>query len=594
MEKRPFNELGLSPEILKAVDKMGFEEASPVQTAVIPVVLTGRDVVAESSTGSGKTVAFAIPILERIDAPVRQVQVLVLCPTRELAVQVAEEVTRIAHFKRGIQIVPIYGGQSYERQFRALAAGVQVVIGTPGRVMDHLDRGTLRLDALRTVVLDETDRMLDMGFREDIERILSAVPEQRQLLFFSATIPRAIKDLIGRYSRNPEWVRIAPVAHNAPQVDQVYYEVDRRSKIEALTRLIDLHDFRYGIIFCSTKVMVDELDEHLHARGYATDRLHGDISQAQRNRVMEKFHRRGFEFLVATDVAARGLDVDELEVVFNFDLPNDAEDYTHRIGRTGRAGRSGRAITLVSGRELYRLQDMIRRAKLNIRREKLPSLDQVEEAKANVFFEKLRATLDARKFPSHDRMIDRLLDQGYASTDICSALIAMLQGSSAKPDPKPAPKPRAEPDPGEARRAKPRYGGPPPRAVFEREERKAAQAAAQSAPKPAPKGPAQPDSPEPKRRSKYPSGPRTGREPGMVTLSLNVGRQHLITPGAIVGKVAGVTRLPAEVVGAIDIHEQHTLVDVQEDLARMILKKLKGIPLNGQSLAPTLAGKTEE
>src|SRR3954470_18799777 len=427
MEKLPFDQLGLSPDIQKAVAKMGFEEASPIQTAVIPHGLAGKDVVGQSATGSGKTAAFAIPAIEKVDVSLKKVQVLILCPTRELAVQVAEECGKLAFFKKGLMEVPIYGGQSYERQFRALAAGAQVVIGTPGRVMDHMERGTLPLDNLKVVVLDEADRMLDMGFRDDIERILSAVPEQRQCLFFSATMPRAIQELIKRYTREPEWVRIEAHAQNAPQVEQIYFEVDRRSKIELLTRLIDLHDFRFGIIFCSTKIMVDELDEHLHARGYSTDRLHGDITQAQRTRVMDKFRRRGFEFLVATDVAARGLDVDDLEVVFNFDLPNDAEDYTHRIGRTGRAGRKGQAFTFVSGQEIYKLQSMVRWAKLNIQRGKIPSLDEVEEARSGAFVEKIKATLDAKQFKPHDQMIDRLLDQGYASTDICSALIHMLQ-----------------------------------------------------------------------------------------------------------------------------------------------------------------------
>ena len=443
MEKRPFSELGLSPEILKAVDKMGFEEASPIQTAVIPFGLAGRDVVGQSATGSGKTAAFAIPAIEKVEVTMKKAQVLVLCPTRELAVQVAEEFGKLAMFKKGLMEVPIYGGQSYERQFRALAAGAQVIIGTPGRVMDHMERGTLRLDSLKVVVLDEADRMLDMGFRDDIERILSAVPEQRQCLFFSATMPRAIQELIKRYTRDPEWVRIESHAQNAPQVEQIYFEVDRRSKIEVLTRLIDLHDFRFGIIFCSTKIMVDELDEHLHARGYSTDRLHGDITQAQRTRVMDKFRRRGFEFLVATDVAARGLDVDDLEVVFNFDLPNDAEDYTHRIGRTGRAGKKGMAFTFVSGREIYKLQGMVHYARLKIRRERVPSLDEVEEAKGNVFYEKLRATLEEKKFKSHDQMVDRLLEMGYTSTDIASALIHLMQGEAAEPAKKPA-KVRAE------------------------------------------------------------------------------------------------------------------------------------------------------
>jgi ATP-dependent RNA helicase DeaD len=542
MEKRPFAELGLSPEILKAVDKLGYEEASPIQTAVIPAVLLGRDVVGQSATGSGKTAAFAIPAIEMAKAQVRKVQCLILCPTRELAVQVAEETGKLLLFKRGLHVVPIYGGQSYDRQFRALEAGVQIVIGTPGRVMDHMERGTLKLDALRLVVLDEADRMLDMGFRDDIERILSAVPAERQLLFFSATIPRAIQDLISRYSRDPAWIRIEAHAQNAPQVEQVYFEVDRRSKLEVLTRLIDVNDFRYGLIFCSTKVMVDELDEQLHARGYATDRLHGDLSQMQRNRVMEKFRKRAFEFLVATDVAARGLDVDDLEVVFNFDLPNDAEDYTHRIGRTGRAGKSGRAFTFVSGRELYRLQSMVRFARLKIRRESVPSLDQVEEARANVFFEKLRTVLDAGQFEKHDRMIDRLLDQGYASTDICSALIQLLKGGG---------------------------GG------------KAAPAEVQ--PAPASRKAAMDPAPE-AGRSEPEVAARTGKEAGMTTLFFNIGRKHLATTAEIVGKIAGVTRLPAKVVGAIDIHQRHSLVDVASDQADLILKKMTGIRVRGHTL----------
>jgi ATP-dependent RNA helicase DeaD len=574
MEKRPFDQLGVSSEILKAVAKMGFEEASPIQTAVIPVALTGRDIVGQSSTGSGKTAAFAVPCIEKADAHQRAVQVLILCPTRELAVQVAEETGRLAFFKRGVREVPIYGGQSYDRQFRALEAGVQIVIGTPGRVMDHMERGTLKLGTLKVVVLDEADRMLDMGFREDIEKILSAVPEQRQLLFFSATMPRAIQELIKRYSRDPAWIKIEEHAQNAPQVEQVYFEVDRRSKIEALTRLIDVHDFRYGIIFCSTKIMVDDLDEHLHARGYAVDRLHGDITQTQRNRVMQKFRERKFEFLIATDVAARGLDLDDLEVVINFDLPNDAEDYTHRIGRTGRAGKSGRALTLVSGQEIYKLQNMVRFAKLKIRRERVPSLDEVEEARANVFFEKIRATLEARHFKPHDRMVDRLLDQGYASTDICSVLIHLLQereggGAAAAPKAAAAPAPAAKPI------------------------RSTAPASAAAEPRPAGAGqPGRDDAaPAPRSKPKYDRPARTGREPGKATLFLNVGRKQLVTPADIVGKIAGVTRLPADVVGAIDIHQRHTLVDVAETEVDLIVRKLGGIKLKGVALEPGRAGE---
>ena len=591
MEKRPFKELGLSPEVLKAVDKMGFEEASPIQTAVIPLLLEGRDVVGQSATGSGKTAAFGIPAVERIDPALKKVQALILCPTRELAVQVAEEIAKLAFFKRGVREVPIFGGQSYERQFRALDAGAQIVIGTPGRVMDHMERGTIKLDHLKIVILDECDRMLDMGFRDDIERILAATPtEGRQSLFFSATMPPPIKQLIQRYTKDPAWVKIEALAQNAPKVDQVYFEVDRRSKVEALTRLIDLHDFRYGIIFCATKNMVDELAEILSSRGYAVDRLHGDITQATRTRVMDKFRRRGFEFLVATDVAARGLDVDDLEVVFNYDLPNDAEDYTHRVGRTGRAGRTGKAFTFVSGREIYGIQNMIRYARLPLRRERVPSLDQVEEARESVFFEKLRATLDAKQFRPQDRIIDRLLEQGYGSADIASALIHLLTGGApgtpgeanstadanvlpapkvsrpiddetmpARPVPAPAPKPAAH-------KAAPKYQAPVEREADGFEARA-----------------------ERPSKKKYERTARTGREPGYTTIYLNVGRKHLVTPADVVGKIAGVTRLPAAVVGAMDIHQRHTLVDVSAEHAAAIVKKMTGIRVKGEALAPALA-----
>jgi len=435
-------------------------------------------------------------------------------------------------------------------------------------------------------VLDEADRMLDMGFRDDIEHILKSVPAERQCLFFSATMPNAIQDLIKRYTRNPEWIRIEALAQNAPQVDQVYFEVDRRSKIELLTRLIDLHDFRFGIIFCSTKIMVDELDEHLHARGYSTDRLHGDITQAQRTRVMDKFRRRGFEFLVATDVAARGLDVDDLEVVFNFDLPNDAEDYTHRIGRTGRAGKKGMAFTFVAGRELYKMQNMVHYGRLKIRRERLPSMDEVEEAKGNLFFEKLRATLEEKKFKSHDQMIDRLLELGYSSTDIVSALIHLMQGESAEPAKAAPTKPKAE------RIAANEPARPAPTAAPAAHVRspfpaKSAKAAGEPVRRPVPAAENTGDKFAAQKRT-YERKPRTGREPGFTPVSFNVGRQHLITPADLVGKIAGVTRLPASVVGAIDIHEDHTHVDVATEHVETVVAKLAGIRVKNQSLKPAV------
>src|SRR5687768_15374889 len=440
MTTKLFSELGISPEILKGIDRLGFEQASPIQADAIPVLMSGKDVVGQSQTGSGKTAAFAIPALEKVDPQKRAVQVLILCPTRELAVQVSEEIHKLAFFMRGIHALPIYGGQSYDRQIYGLKQGAQVVIGTPGRVMDHMRRGTLKLDQVKMAILDEADVMLDMGFRDDIEFILQAVPTERQTVFFSATMPKPIQDLIRKYAKDPQQVRIEQKSMTVPTVEQVYYEVDRRFKIELLTRLIDIHDLKLGIIFCNTKRMVDDLVDHLNAQGYSADRLHGDMSQALRDRVMNKFRKSGLEFLVATDVAARGIDVDDVQVVFNYDLPYDPEDYLHRIGRTGRAGRSGRAISFVAGRELFQIQQIERFTRTKIHRAKAPTAGEVEEARANVTLDKLRAILARGEYKRQDHLIERLLEEGFTSTDIASALLHQLQ-STEKPPAKPEPSP---------------------------------------------------------------------------------------------------------------------------------------------------------
>ena len=418
MTTRIFSELGLSAEVLKAIDKLGFEQASPIQAEAIPLLLAGNDVVGQSQTGSGKTAAFGVPAIEKVDPLLRAVQVLILCPTRELAVQVAEELHKLSLFKRGLHTLPIYGGQSYERQFEGLRNGAQIVIGTPGRVMDHMRRGTMRLDKLKMAILDEADVMLDMGFHDDIEFILKASPAERQTVFFSATLPRPIQELIRKYSRDAKSVRIEQKELTVPTVEQAYYEVDRRFKIDLLTRLIDLHDLKLGIVFCNTKRMVDDLVDHLNAQGYSADRLHGDMTQPMRDRVMNKFRKAGLEFLVATDVAARGIDVENVQVVFNFDLPYDGEDYLHRIGRTGRAGRSGRAITFVSGREVFRIHQIERFTRVKMHRGKPPTAGEVEQARANVFLEKLRGTLRSGEFKKQDFLIEQLLEEGFSSTEI--------------------------------------------------------------------------------------------------------------------------------------------------------------------------------
>src|SRR5579864_4550234 len=411
MTTKLFSELGLSSELLKAIDKLGFEQAAPIQAEAIPLLLQGKDVVGQSQTGSGKTVAFAAPALEKVVVEERTTQVLILCPTRELAVQVSEEVHKLALFKNGLHALPVYGGQSFDRQLFGLRQGAHIVIGTPGRIMDHMRRGTLRLNTVKMVVLDEVDVMLNMGFRDDIELILQGTPKERQTVFFSATIPRPIQQLIEKYSRDPQSVRIEQKAKTVPTVEQIYYEVDRRYKVDLLTRLIDIHDLKLGIIFCNTRRMVDDLVEHLNAQGYSADRLHGDMSQAMRDRVMNKFRKSGLEFLVATDLAARGIDVDDVQVVFNYDLPYDVEDYLHRIGRTGRAGRSGRAISFVAGREMFQIQNIERFTKVRIQRGKPPTASQVEEARAVVFLDKLRATLTSGEFKKQDHIVESLLEE---------------------------------------------------------------------------------------------------------------------------------------------------------------------------------------
>jgi ATP-dependent RNA helicase DeaD len=462
MTSKLFSELGLSPEVLKAIEKMGFEQASPIQAEAIPVLLTGKDIVGQSQTGSGKTAAFAVPAIEKTDPELREVQILILCPTRELAVQVSEEVHKLSYFKRGIRSLPIYGGQSYDRQIYGLRQGAQIIIGTPGRVMDHMRRGTLKLDHVKMVILDEADVMLNMGFREDIEFILQSVPKERQTVFFSATMPKPIRDLIERHSREPQNVRIEQKTMTVSTVDQIYYEVDRRWKVEALTRLIDIHDMKLGIVFCNTKAMVDDLVDHLNAQGYSADRLHGDMSQAMRDRVMNKFRKSGLEFLVATDVAARGIDVDDVEVVINYDLPYDPEDYVHRIGRTGRAGRSGRAISFVAGREMFQIRNIERFTKNRIQRGTVPSLEEVDEARTNVTLVKLRTLLAAGDYKRQDHLIERLLEEGHGSTDIASALLHMMQGGEEKPV-KPAKPENAFPREREER---------PPQGRFDRDDRR--------------------------------------------------------------------------------------------------------------------------
>jgi ATP-dependent RNA helicase DeaD len=421
-----FTDLGLRSELIEGIERLGYESPSPIQAQTIPVAMEGHDIVGLSQTGSGKTAAFGLPALNQIDINRDETQVLVLCPTRELAVQVCEEIHRLAAALKGLVAVPVYGGAPLDRQMRALRKGAHIVVGTPGRVMDHLRRKTLRTDAIRLCILDEADRMLDMGFREDMEIILGDMPEDRQTLFFSATMNRAVEGLIKTFSHNAKQISIERKSLTVDTIEQTYYEVRNRSKIEVLCRLLDVETNPRGIVFCNTKQMVEDATEALTARGYVADRIHGDITQANRERVIKRFKDGSVELLVATDVAARGLDIDDVDIVFNYDLPHDPEDYVHRIGRTGRAGRSGKSVTFVYGRDIYRLEAIERYTRQVVRRMQIPSLEDVEGRKADKVFNKVKETLEGGQFRRHDHLVDRLLDAGHMPTDIASALFDLL------------------------------------------------------------------------------------------------------------------------------------------------------------------------
>ncbi|GAA5482695.1 DEAD/DEAH box helicase [Haloferula sargassicola] len=539
METPPFSELGLPAPLLAAVEALGFERPSPIQALSIPPALEGRDLVGLSQTGSGKTAAFTLPVLARIDLDELRPQAIVLCPTRELAHQVCEEVHRLGAEMKGLRAVPVYGGAPIDRQFRALRQGAHVVVGTPGRVLDHLRRGSLDTAGIRTVTLDEADRMLDMGFREDMETLLADMPEDRQTLFFSATMNRQVRALIDRFGREPETVQIEQKAKTVSTIDQCAYEVRQRSKVEVVSRLLDIEPARLSIIFCNTKRTVDECTEALLARGYAVDRLHGDITQQMRERVLKRFRDGVVEVLVATDVAARGLDIDEIDIVINYDLPQDPEDYVHRIGRTGRAGRSGRAVSFVFGRELHRLEMIERYTRHPIRRERVPSQEVVEGRLADRLFEQLKDRLAAADFPSFEGQFDRLLEQGFTPTEVASALFAMLREEGGREFSE-IQEDREEPG---QRRGK-------------REPR------------------------EPRPRRERPAD--LAGDADMVPLFCSLGKRSGIRVGDLIGMFYNEANLPQGAIGHVKLFDKHSRIDVAAEYADQLIEMAGRMNLRGK------------
>lgn len=431
MEKLNFKDI-ISKPMEKAVLDMGFEEATPIQSLAIPYIMEGRDVTGQAQTGTGKTAAFGIPILEKVDPKDKELQAIILCPTRELAIQVAEELKKLSKYLKNIKVLPVYGGQPIERQIKALNKGVQIVIGTPGRVMDHLRRGTLDVTNVSTIVLDEADEMLDMGFRDDIEFVLKDIPDERQMLLFSATMSKEILRLTTKYQNHPEFVKVVPKELTVPEIQQIYFEVKEKMKLDLLSRLLDIHNPDLSLVFCNTKRRVDRLVSHLQVRGYLADGLHGDLTQRQRDRVMDKFRNGTIDVLVATDVAARGIDVDDIEIVFNYDVPNDDEYYVHRIGRTGRAGKTGKAFTFVSGKEIYQLRDIQRYTKTKIEQQEIPSIRHVQEIKTDEFIKKVKNVINTEDLEKQILIVERLIEEDYTSLEMAAALLKMAMTDEKK------------------------------------------------------------------------------------------------------------------------------------------------------------------
>jgi len=411
---------------------MGFEETTTIQAQSIPYMLEGRDVIGQAPTGTGKTAAFGITVLERIDPKRKELQAVILCPTRELAIQVAGEIKKISKYKKGIEILPIYGGQPIDRQIKALKKDVQIITGTPGRVMDHLNRRTLKMEGVKIIILDEADEMLDMGFREDIETIIKKIPKQRQTIFFSATMPKAILDLTKKYQNNPQFIKLVHKEMTVPNVEQFYIEVKQQAKPEALARLIDYYNLKLSLVFCNTKKRVDELVENLKMRGYLAEGLHGDMQQKQRDIVMSRFRRRDIDVLVATDVAARGIDVGDLEAVFNYDIPTDDEYYVHRIGRTARAGKAGLAFTFVIGKEVYRIRQIQQFTKTKIIAKRIPSVSDVEEIRTNIILETVKDTVDAGNLGEYSNLVEKLIQEEYTSLEVAAALLKIMIDKESK------------------------------------------------------------------------------------------------------------------------------------------------------------------
>ncbi len=529
-----FRELKLIEPVLSALKDVGYETPSPIQAQIIPYVLAGRDVLGQAQTGTGKTAAFALPLLSRIDISRLQPQVLVLAPTRELAIQVAEAFQRYAAHLHGFHVMPVYGGQDYKIQIRQLKRGVHVVVGTPGRIMDHMRRGTLKLDALQTLVLDEADEMLRMGFIDDVQWILEQTPNQRQIALFSATMPEQIRRIAKRYLHEPQQVTVKVRTATADTIRQRYWMVSGLHKLDALTRILEAEPFEAMIIFVRTKTATVELAEKLEARGYATAAINGDMAQNLRERTISGLKKGSLDILVATDVAARGLDVDRISHVLNYDIPYDTEAYIHRIGRTGRAGREGDAILFVSPREKRLLRAIEKATGKRIDLMDLPSTEVINDKRIERFKQKITDTLAAEELQFFYQLVEQYeAEHNIPAIEIAAALAKLVQGHE-------------------------------PLLLQHKPESRL-----------------QTRSEKPKDREGK-KGKKTQED--MECFRLEVGRAHGVKPGNIVGAIANEAGLDSQYIGQIDIHEQFSYVFLPEGMPKEVFDDLKKTRVSGQRL----------
>ena len=422
-----FNDFNINENILDAISDLGFKNPTPIQKLTIPEILKGRDIIGQAQTGSGKTIAFSIPILEKIFIPDKSPQAIILCPTRELCMQVADEINKLSSKMKKIKVLPVYGGQPIGKQSRVLKKGVHIVVGTPGRVIDHIQKGNLELIGVESVVLDESDEMLDMGFRGDIEYILSNTPNQRQTLLFSATIPSEIRKLAEKYQKNPKFIKVSDKKENIPNIMQYYFKCDIKDKFDGMMRLIDVYNVKRALIFCNTKKSVDFVKKHMKKQDYSVDSIQGDMSQKFRDKVMNKFKNGNIRILVATDVASRGLDIDDVDVVINYDVPQNHDDYIHRIGRTARAGKKGLAFSLVSKDEVLRFNNISNKNKTKIIQKKIPTVEEIDEIKSNEIISEVKKSIRDDNLDKYIDIIDKNSDEKYSDLKIAAGLLKKVR-----------------------------------------------------------------------------------------------------------------------------------------------------------------------